>query len=161
MRVCVMSDTHGGLLPLKTLKPRLGSPDALFHLGDHCRDGRQAALYLGCPLYQVKGNCDRGEDEPEELCFTLEGKRFLLMHGHRHPLDELTLYYLALEKRADAVLFGHTHVSCASVREGILILNPGSLSSPRYGSAPGCAVLSWEKDAPLRYEFIRANGGIF
>lgn len=160
MKVCVLSDTHGDLLPLKTLKEKIGKPDALFHLGDCCRDGAQAGLYLGCPVYQVKGNCDYNEpDTPEELCFLLAGKRFLLLHGHRCS-SENALFYKALKKRADAVLSGHTHVNSAYEREGVLILNPGSLSSPRYMSAPGCAILEWEQDGPIRYRFLRADANL-
>lgn len=158
MRVCVLSDTHGDLLPLKGLKERLGPLDALFHLGDYCRDARQAALYLGCPLYLVRGNCDRGEaEEAEELCFSLAGKRFLLLHGHTCSPDDTALYFKALEKRADALLFGHTHVPYSAEREGILLLNPGSLASPRYMSAAGCALLTWEPGQPIQYSFIRAE----
>lgn len=158
MRVCVLSDTHGDLLPLKTLREQIGPVDALFHLGDYCRDGQQAGLYLGCPVYQVKGNCDRNEpDTPEELCFLLGGKRFLLLHGHT-CFSENSLFYKGLEKRADAVLSGHTHVPSAYEREGILVLNPGSLSAPRYMSAPGCALLTWEENGPLKYSFLRADG---
>lgn len=160
MRICVLSDTHGDLRPLRGIREKLGHIDALFHLGDYCRDGREAALYLGCPVYQVKGNCDRGEDEEEELYFSLKGKRFLLLHGHTCSSDA-ALYYKALEKRADAVLSGHTHVPCAQVRDGILMLNPGSLSDPRYMSAPGCAILEWEEGGPLEYSFVRAERPVF
>ena len=153
MKVCVLSDTHGDLLPLKTLKDRLGPVDALFHLGDYCHDAREAGMFLGCPVYTVKGNCDRNEDEEEELCFTLRGKRFVLLHGHKCG-SEGALYYKALEKHADAILFGHTHVPYAAERNGILILNPGSLSSPRYLSKAGCAVLSWEPEGALKYAFL-------
>ena len=154
MRVCVLSDTHGELRPLLRMREQLGTVDALFHLGDHCRDAREAAAYLGCPVYLVKGNCDRHEpEEEEELCFTLKGKRFLLMHGHKCG-SEGAMFYKGLEKHADAVLFGHTHVPYAAEREGILLLNPGSLSEPRYMSAPGCAVLEWEEGGPLTYRFI-------
>lgn len=157
MKVCVLSDTHGDLLPLIGLKEKIGKPDAVFHLGDCCRDGSQAGLYLGCPVYQVKGNCDYGEhDTPEELCFRLAGKRFLLLHGHRVS-SENALFYKALEKGADAVLSGHTHVRSAYEREGVLVLNPGSLSAPRYMSPAGCALIEWEEGGPLTYRFLSAD----
>ena len=37
----------------------------------------------------------------------------------------------ALEKGADAVLFGHTHAPCCQYIDGLAIFNPGSISHPR------------------------------
>lgn len=151
MRILVLSDTHGCLTPLPRLIEQTGRPDALFHLGDYCRDAYETGLYLNVPVYAVKGNCDRGEDEEEEKSFTLGGKRFLLLHGHTCSL--LSLAYKGVSSHADAVLFGHTHEPAHWYEGRTLFLNPGSLSSPRGGSLPSAAVLSWDEGSEIALKF--------
>ena len=46
---------------------------------------------------------------------------------------------------ANVVLFGHTHVPLCLEEEGVLYLNPGSLTSPRGGSHASYAILEIEK----------------
>jgi len=48
----------------------------------------------------------------------------------------------AREAGASACLFGHTHVPHKSYSEGLLVLNPGSLSRPRNGWGPSFALLT-------------------
>jgi putative phosphoesterase len=38
-------------------------------------------------------------------------------------------------------LFGHTHVPLLQADGELLVVNPGSMSLPRQGSKPSCAVL--------------------
>lgn len=140
MRILVLSDTHGNLSRLPALMQLTGPVDALFHLGDYCRDAREAGLYLNVPVYAVKGNCDYGEDEETEKCFSLLGKRFLLLHGH--TASALALSYKAQSAHADMVLFGHTHEPACWYEGKTVFFNPGSLSSPRGGSRPSAAVLT-------------------
>ena len=154
MNICVLSDSHGDMRPLIGLRDKIGKVDAVFHLGDYCRDGREAGAYLGCPVYTVRGNCDRDcpEEETERL-FSLGGKRFLLLHGHTCSSLE-ALFYKGKERAADAVLFGHTHVPFCFRREGLLLLNPGSLSCPRNLSSAGCALLTWEGEGGITETFL-------
>ena len=51
------------------------------------------------------------------------------------------LVYLAQEYECRAVCFGHTHVPVNEIENGIRLLNPGSLSNPRGGSQPSCALM--------------------
>lgn len=44
-----------------------------------------------------------------------------------------------------AALFGHTHIPLVEAQGDVLLVNPGSLSRPRGGSAPGCALLTIEQ----------------
>jgi predicted phosphodiesterase len=56
------------------------------------------------------------------------------------------------------VLYGHTHMPDLSADGPRLILNPGSLSRPRGGSAESCALMLLEgKDMTVR--FVNANNG--
>ena len=78
-----------------------------------------------------------------ERTVTLGEKRFLLLHGHQCA-GELAMIYKARMAGAQAVCFGHSHIPFLTWEEGILLLNPGSLSRPRGCSQPGCALLTVE-----------------
>lgn len=144
MRVAVFSDTHGRLDRLPAAQSLLGPVDAALHLGDHCGDAAAIGRALGAPVHAVRGNCDYGGSAPLERIVELGGARLLCVHGHLFP----DLYHLALraeQERCDAALFGHTHIPLIEAHGRILLLNPGSLSRPRGGSRPGCALLSIEQ----------------
>ena len=51
------------------------------------------------------------------------------------------LCYLAEEYDCRCVCFGHTHVPVNETVAGIHLLNPGSLTNPRGGSKPSCALI--------------------
>jgi putative phosphoesterase len=71
---------------------------------------------------------------------TLEGRRFLLVHGSpRDPLDEyllkdeVTCAQRVRDAEADIVCVGHSHQQFSLVADGVVILNPGSVGQPRDG----------------------------
>ena len=41
----------------------------------------------------------------------------------------------------DALLYGHTHIPAWDKKDGVLCLNPGSVSIPKVGSARGYMIL--------------------
>ena len=43
-------------------------------------------------------------------------------------------------KEGDVLLHGHTHVLRAEEKDGIIILNPGSVSIPKEGNPPTYAI---------------------
>jgi putative phosphoesterase len=72
--------------------------------------------------------------------FTLEGRRYLLVHATpRDPLDEYLLkdpetWAKRLQNvEADVVCVGHTHIQFNIQVNGVLVLNPGSVGLPRDG----------------------------
>lgn len=146
MRLLVVSDTHGDRESLSDILRLLGrSVNALIHLGDGSYDVRAAASQ-GVPvppLYGIRGNMDSDNSVPLIRTFDAEGRRLLLAHGHRFPLGSgvESLVYAALEQKARGFFFGHTHVPYCEERDGILILNPGSLSRPRGPWGPSFAVV--------------------
>ena len=58
--------------------------------------------------------------------------KILMTHGHRYGVKSGYGTALAAAKSmgAQVVLFGHTHIPFMEEREGILMLNPGSLRNP-------------------------------
>ena len=77
----------------------------------------------------------------------------VLLHGHTH-MGRLSLYDKAKAEQCDVVCSGHTHVASVEEYDGVLLINPGSLSRPRSAKGPSCAVLTVTEesvDAELLY----------
>jgi len=150
-RLLVLSDTHGRKTAIDLVLAKAGEVDAVFHLGDNIRD----ALYIrdsGRTVYCVKGNCDLNDEADTEMILHMAGCRILITHGHKYGVKygRDKLIYRAMELEVDAAFYGHTHVPYNAYFEGILILNPGSISEPRFGK-PTFAV------AEVQAGTIRAN----
>lgn len=81
------------------------------------------------------------------------GARFYLTHGtprdalggHIHPATcpESELHALFDGIAADVIVLGHTHLPAIRQFDGRVIVNPGSLGQPRYGS-PDATYAAWE-----------------
>ncbi len=155
MRIGVFSDSHGDISNARRFFDHLAPLDCLFHLGDYASDGDKVSKLFGCPLYAVRGNCDFRSDEPLERLVDLGGKRFLLVHGHQY-YSWNALLYRGEETHADMVLYGHTHMPDLSADGARLLLNPGSLSRPRGGSACSCALVLLEGQE-LRVRFVNED----
>ena len=148
MKVLIVSDTHGHMTNLRECVRRVSPIDMLIHCGD--TEGgedwiRQHTQCLSVPI--VKGNNDFFSRLPAELELDIEGLHIFLTHGHAYgvsmgterPVEE------ALSRKADVVMYGHTHRPMI-MREGRLwVINPGSLSYPRQeGHDPTYIVMNCE-----------------
>lgn len=132
MKILVLSDSHSALRFMYSCMDAV-KPDAVVHLGDHYDDGLALREdYPAVRFYQVPGNCDRYRCDPripEILIERVLGVNLYMTHGHRH---QVKLYLAALLRdaracRANAVLYGHTHVAdCHQEEDGMWVLNPGS-----------------------------------
>ena len=157
MQILVVSDTHGKARNLTEVVENHLTCECVVHLGDS--QWTEAVLAATCaplPLVAVSGNCDGGESGlfPVRV-LELAGHRILLVHGHRHGarFGIEGLLSLALENRADIVLYGHTHVACERwerLPDGnmVYLCNPGSLTEPRDGK-PSYGVLTLQNGAAL------------
>lgn len=130
VRVLVVSDVHGNSRALERAIEAQPTASAVLFLGDGLRQAQDAAdRHPNLPFYMVPGNCDIGAAGPfsREECFG--GKRFFFTHGHHYDV-KYGLYRLDLaarERKADMVLFGHTHQPLSDYADGLYMLNPGSL----------------------------------
>ncbi len=158
MRIGVFSDSHGDISAARRFFDRLSPLDCLFHLGDYAADGEKLSKLFSCPVYAVRGNCDYRSDMPLERQVDLNAKRFLLLHGHQY-YSLSALMYRGEEVHADMVLYGHTHVPDLSADGPRLLLNPGSLSRPRNGSAESCALILMEGN-DLQVRFINTDNAL-
>lgn len=139
-RVAVFSDTHGDLSRLDAALLRMELVQAFLHLGDYGGDARRIAEKLSLPYHAVRGNCDAASDFPREQVVQFEKAALFLTHGNLYP-DIYSLAYKAEENRCAAALYGHTHEPLLRACGATLIINPGSLSRPRFGSRPSFCVL--------------------
>ncbi|WP_078595134.1 metallophosphoesterase family protein [Evansella clarkii] len=146
MKALIMSDTHGWTSQVKEIVERhQDEVDVILHCGDSELRADDENL---AGLYTVRGNCDFGNDFPEEMVKEAKGYRFYVSHGHllNVKMSEMNLVYKGEENEAHFVCFGHTHVPVAVEREGRILINPGSVRLPRQVSVGTYVILEAEEN---------------
>ena len=131
MKFLVLSDSHGNIDNMLDAAD-LESPDVILHLGDNIADcAGVVRMFPEITLRSVRGNCDRGYQGLDIDEFVLEGKRFMMTHGHLFSvkMGRDSIKKAAKERNTDILLFGHTHTPHHSTHENMTILNPGSIGS--------------------------------
>lgn len=149
MKVGVVSDSHGNLKSLKKALDKMGDVGCIFHLGDYIEDGLYIRTLVDTPVHLIRGNMDEYSREGStELFTTIGGFDFFACHGHTYGVkrDLNNLFHAGLEKNAQVILFGHTHKSFIHTEESILIMNPGSVGSPRIEERESYGIIRIEKD---------------
>ncbi|WP_379158010.1 phosphodiesterase [Paenibacillus sp. sgz5001063] len=150
MKLMFISDIHGSLhwLEQALLKVEEEQPHTLVVLGDFLYHGPRNPLpdgydpqgvadrlnAYGKSLVAVRGNCDAEVDQMllhfpmmgDYVLILHEGRKIYATHGHGFSIDHLP--QLA---PGDVFIQGHTHLPVAEVKEGITVLNPGSISLPK------------------------------
>lgn len=152
MKILVFSDSHGQTrLMEKAIREHLkhGSLERVFFLGDGIHDIRAMELKVPSVSFDiVSGNCDGvivsgmiEGDAPFEKSVTVGGIRFLLMHGHKYNMKSTIQAAAdhALARKADILLYGHTHVREDITIDGsngghVRLINPGSVGAS-YGAS--------------------------
>lgn len=95
-------------------------------------------------LICVRGNCEAEVDQMvldfpvlSESCLLFSGGHLIFAtHGHRYNTSTLPPH-----KTGDVLLHGHTHVPACEEADGMLYLNPGSVSIPKENSPHGYMTL--------------------
>ncbi|MDO5410373.1 MAG: metallophosphoesterase [Lachnospiraceae bacterium] len=168
LKVLVISDTHRNVRKIKDVMKREKKVDLVLHMGDLEGHGEYIREITQCPLEAVRGNCDYDGEWPLETVIQLGGHVIFMTHGHRYGVD-YGLYDLEDMARgcgADIAMYGHTHVPYFERQEdGFVILNPGSLGSPRQASRQ-CAYMVMELDEEtdeieFHQEYLSSPGGRF
>ncbi|SHH92387.1 hypothetical protein SAMN02745823_01454 [Sporobacter termitidis DSM 10068] len=129
MKILAASDSHGNTQALLDAVFDV-SPQLVLHLGDYERDCdklREAFPLL--TVRAVRGNGDFRSREPEYDEFVVEDKRIFMTHGHLHGVKTGlgAVLNAGLLRRADILLYGHTHRAHREEFEGMLVINPGSI----------------------------------
>jgi putative phosphoesterase len=162
MRLGIVSDTHlprgSRALPGDCLE-RLAAADAIVHAGDFIeRSVLEQLQALGPPVHAVRGNVDSAELQARlPLVRTVEaaGAQIAMIHDAGPAAGRLERMRRRFP-RADAVVFGHSHLPLHEERDGFAIFNPGSPTERR--RAPhhtmGIATVA---DGHVAFELVRVG----
>ena len=160
MKWMIASDLHGSAYYCKKMVEafeREGA-DRLLMLGDLLYHGPRNDLPrdyapkevipmlngLKNKLCCVRGNCEAEVDQMvlefpllADYAVLTAGSRLLYAtHGHVYNTAHLPPL-----QPGDILLHGHTHIPCRTLRDGVYVLNPGSVSIPKAGSWHGYMTL--------------------
>jgi putative phosphoesterase len=139
MLIAIISDTHlprgARRLPDACLE-RIAAADLLLHAGDFVTVEVLRELEgLGPPVAGVHGNVDSAELHtllPAERVVEAEGARIALVHDGGPRRGRLERLRRRFGDRADAVVFGHSHLPLhETAAGGFQIFNPGSPTERR------------------------------
>lgn len=156
MKYLIASDIHGSAKYCRLLVESFEKEkaDRLLLLGDLLYHGPRNDLPDGYapkeviallnPLADritaVRGNCDAEVDQmvldfpiTADYAVINAGEHTIFAtHGHLYTPDSVKNL-----REGDVFLYGHTHIPDSSLKNGILCINPGSVSIPKAGSAHG------------------------
>lgn len=136
MKVLIVSDTHRKDNNLRAAIKKEAPFDMLIHLGD--TEGSEAYFENWvdnerCSIYTVRGNNDFFSASPAERMIYIGNYRVFMTHGHMYGVAMSTerLREEAKSRGATIAMFGHSHRPHFVRKDGMIVLNPGSLSYPR------------------------------
>ena len=158
MKILIVSDTHRRDGNLREIIEKQSPFDMLIHLGD--TEGSEAYFKEwvnndNCVIRVVRGNNDFFSDLPREEIIEVGNNRIFVTHGHYYgvSMDVSGVVDEARNRGCNIALFGHTHKPFLEDIDGILTLNPGSLTYPRQrGRRPSYAVLEMDEKGKMTAE---------
>ncbi|QPC47146.1 metallophosphoesterase [Mangrovibacillus cuniculi] len=144
MKWVVVSDNHGDSSVLEEIvKEHKATADTFIHCGD-------SELLKSSPIMEhfhaVRGNCDMDREFPLHITEEVQGKKYLVVHGHMEniKMSLLPLTYKAKEAGVSFAFFGHSHLLGVEKMDEVIYLNPGSISLPRGGNPKTYAVITFD-----------------
>ena len=153
MRVLIISDTHRRDDLFFRIMELERPVDMLIHAGD-VEGSEDFYEAMGeCEFHCVAGNNDFFSDLPMEDEFYIGTSKVFLTHGHQYRifLGDKAVLKEAKKRGAQILIYGHTHRPVAEYRDGILVMNPGSLIFPRQpGCRPSYIILEIAKSGSMR-----------
>lgn len=131
MKLIIVSDNHGDTYYMEEiLSIYENEVDSWIHCGD-------SEMKEDHPLWQnyktVIGNMDYATGFELERLVEFNENKILVVHGHKHAVKKSNeeMKKRAKEEGVNIVFFGHTHIPSVEQEDGILFINPGSLTQPR------------------------------
>lgn len=138
MKIGIISDTH----IKKDIDKFINSIDIYFkevdlliHAGDYINNQVLEALKNYKNFVGVWGNVDDNNTKDlinEKEIILIEGYKIGIFHGHgsnRTTLDRA--YDKFIDDQVDIIIFGHSHQPVVKTKNGVLMLNPGSITNKR------------------------------
>ncbi|MDP4182854.1 MAG: metallophosphoesterase [Bacillota bacterium] len=155
MKILLFSDSHGYTHNMFKAVNKVKDIDIIIHLGDFVKDIQKLSDMIKGPKYEfVLGNNDWSREFPSEKLIEVEGKKIFITHGHLYNVknDYTKIIQKGVSLGADAVFFGHTHKTEELYYEGMMVLNPGSISIPSQSDRPTYCVIEI-KDNKIKSKF--------
>ena len=152
MKIMIASDIHGSAFYCKEMLKAFENehPDRILLLGDILYHGPRNDLPkdyapkevismlngIKEQILCVRGNCDTEVDQMvlefpvlnEQILLSIDGIEMLAVHGHKA---------FPAVKNGSIVLSGHTHIPKLEEKDGVIYMNPGSVSIPKENSHHG------------------------
>jgi uncharacterized protein len=158
--IAILADTHmprGARRLPDACVQRIASADLLLHAGDFMTAAVMRELEaIGPPLAAVHGNVDDAELRrllPEERIVEAAGARIAMVHDAGPSAGRLDRMRRRFGDRADALVFGHSHLPLHERGEGFQIFNPGSPTERR--RAPGHTMgMARVEDGRISFELL-------
>ena len=105
-------------------------------------------------MAMVMGNNDFFSDLPREKEFYIGKYKVWLTHGHNYyvSMNNEFLKQEARSREVDIVMFGHTHKPLVDIEQGLITVNPGSLTYPRQGNRrPSYIIMDLDKKGEAHF----------
>ena len=134
IRILIISDSHGNLNNVMQVLKKENNIDIILHLGDTIQDAISIMeTSKDIEFHYVGGNDDNRQKQPKEKIIEGMGGKIFITHGHlyniKRSFDNIILK--SKELKVDIAIFGHNHIQKCIVNDGIIFINPGSISEPR------------------------------
>ena len=153
-RILIVSDTHGKHENFRKAVRQVRPIDLLIHAGDVEGHEDLIAEIAGCPVQIVSGNNDFFTDLPREKEFNVGRYKVFLTHGHYFyvAMGPERIIEEAASRSSDIVIFGHTHKPAVIRSQGIIAINPGSISYPRQdGRRPSFIMMELDRQGEAHF----------
>ncbi len=150
MKILIVSDTHRKNDSYVKLCEKLAPLDMVIHCGDI--EGSEYIINEAarCPVKMVAGNNDFFSDLQRDIEFSIGKYKIWVTHGHH--------FYVSMgneilkDEANDNGLYGRTYIFY-EYDDGIVALNPGSLTYPRQdGRKPSYIIMEIDDDGEAHYE---------
>ena len=138
MLIAVIADTHmprGARRLPDACVERIAAAELVLHAGDVMTAAVLAEIEaIGPPVVAVQGNMDDAELRrrlPLERIVEAGGARIAMVHDAGPRLRRFERLWRRFGDRAEAAVFGHSHLPLHEERDGFQIFNPGSPTERR------------------------------
>jgi putative phosphoesterase len=158
--IAVISDTHmprgARRLPVACVE-QIAAAELVLHAGDVMTAPVLAELEaIGPPVVAVQGNMDDADLRrrlPVERIVEAGGARIAMVHDAGPRVRRFERLRARFGDRADAVVFGHSHLPLHEERDGFQIFNPGSPTERRRAPTHTMGIAQVDGDR-LTFELI-------
>ena len=157
MKYLVVSDIHGSSFYANKIREIFDKEklDNLILLGDLYYHGPRNPLTreydpmevsnifnsIKDKILCVRGNCDAEVDQmisefeiQDSVELNINNKKFFFTHGHKYNIDNIP-------EGVDVLIYGHFHTGFIKEKDGVIVVNAGSISLPKENTANSYLVI--------------------